>query len=230
MVRLLCLIIALLAPVLARAATVEQGWDEQQSAQCASAIAAAAGQARHAARSARGDRRAPRAGGRSRPWPGCSPGPGRSMRMAPRVISTARRPRWPGPGWPWTAVCSSSTSAACRSICNRTPTRSATSMRHSTRRPMPTMRRGSCCSCGRMPAATGTPRSGFYHSRTPDLASDYRERVAAIAAGRVPPAGRFVPLVHAGDPAGNVADPAGRWRCFADKPASAALAARSAHD
>ncbi len=35
---------------------------------------------------------------------------------------------------------------------------------------------------------------GWYHSRTPDLAADYRERVAAIAAGRVPPPGRAEPL------------------------------------
>ncbi len=35
---------------------------------------------------------------------------------------------------------------------------------------------------------------GYYHSRTPELAADYRERVAAIAEGRTPPPGRFVPL------------------------------------
>jgi hypothetical protein len=35
---------------------------------------------------------------------------------------------------------------------------------------------------------------GYYHSRTPDLASDYRERVAAIAEGRTPPIGRYLPL------------------------------------
>lgn len=35
---------------------------------------------------------------------------------------------------------------------------------------------------------------GFYHSRTPVLASDYRARVAAIAAGRMPPASLGVPL------------------------------------
>ncbi len=35
---------------------------------------------------------------------------------------------------------------------------------------------------------------GFYHSRTPFLAADYRERVLAIAAGRVPPASLGVPL------------------------------------
>ena len=35
---------------------------------------------------------------------------------------------------------------------------------------------------------------GFYHSRTPELASDYRDRVAAIAEGRTPPPGRFIPL------------------------------------
>ena len=36
--------------------------------------------------------------------------------------------------------------------------------------------------------------TGFYHSRTPELAADYRERVAAIAAGRVPAIGLGVPL------------------------------------
>lgn len=36
--------------------------------------------------------------------------------------------------------------------------------------------------------------TGYYHSRTPGLAADYRERVAAIAAGRAPPPGRFRPL------------------------------------
>lgn len=35
---------------------------------------------------------------------------------------------------------------------------------------------------------------GYYHSRTPALAADYRERVIAIAEGRVPPAGLGVPL------------------------------------
>ena len=35
---------------------------------------------------------------------------------------------------------------------------------------------------------------GHYHSRTPELASDYRDRVAAIAEGRTPPPGRFIPL------------------------------------
>ena len=36
--------------------------------------------------------------------------------------------------------------------------------------------------------------TGWYHSRTPLLAGDYRERVAAIAAGRIPSAGLGVPL------------------------------------
>ena len=35
---------------------------------------------------------------------------------------------------------------------------------------------------------------GFYHSRTPALAADYRERVSAIAQGRAPPIGLGVPL------------------------------------
>lgn len=35
---------------------------------------------------------------------------------------------------------------------------------------------------------------GYYHSRTPILASDYRARVAAIAAGRMPPPSLGVPL------------------------------------
>jgi hypothetical protein len=35
---------------------------------------------------------------------------------------------------------------------------------------------------------------GYYHSRTPILAADYRERVSAIAQGRTPPAGLGVPL------------------------------------
>lgn len=35
---------------------------------------------------------------------------------------------------------------------------------------------------------------GYYHSRTPVLASDYRARVAAIAAGRTPPVSLGVPL------------------------------------
>ncbi len=35
---------------------------------------------------------------------------------------------------------------------------------------------------------------GYYHSRTPVLASDYRARVSAIANGRVPPASLGVPL------------------------------------
>ena len=36
--------------------------------------------------------------------------------------------------------------------------------------------------------------TGYYHSRTSVLAADYRVRVAAIAAGRAPPAGLGVPL------------------------------------
>jgi hypothetical protein len=36
--------------------------------------------------------------------------------------------------------------------------------------------------------------TGWYHSRTPVLAADYRERVAAIAEGRIPPASLGVPL------------------------------------
>lgn len=39
-----------------------------------------------------------------------------------------------------------------------------------------------------------TTATGFYHSRTPGLAMDYRERVAAIAEGRTPPAGLGMPL------------------------------------
>lgn len=35
---------------------------------------------------------------------------------------------------------------------------------------------------------------GHYHSRTPALAADYRERVAAIAQGRTPPPGLGLPL------------------------------------
>jgi hypothetical protein len=35
---------------------------------------------------------------------------------------------------------------------------------------------------------------GYYHSRTPVLAADYRERVAAIAEGRTPPIGLSLPL------------------------------------
>lgn len=36
--------------------------------------------------------------------------------------------------------------------------------------------------------------TGYYHSRTPILAADYRERVAAIAEGRIPPASLGIPL------------------------------------
>ena len=36
--------------------------------------------------------------------------------------------------------------------------------------------------------------TGYYHSRTPALAEGYRERVAAIAAGRTPPRSAFQPL------------------------------------
>lgn len=36
--------------------------------------------------------------------------------------------------------------------------------------------------------------TGYYHSRTPELAADYRERVSAIAAGRVPAFGASLPL------------------------------------
>ena len=39
-----------------------------------------------------------------------------------------------------------------------------------------------------------TTATGFYHSRTPGLAADYRERVAAIAEGRAPRAGLGMPL------------------------------------
>jgi len=35
---------------------------------------------------------------------------------------------------------------------------------------------------------------GHYHSRTPELAADYRERVSAIAQGRTPPPGLAAPL------------------------------------
>jgi hypothetical protein len=36
--------------------------------------------------------------------------------------------------------------------------------------------------------------TGYYHSRTPLLAADYRERVTAIAEGRIPPASLGIPL------------------------------------
>ena len=36
--------------------------------------------------------------------------------------------------------------------------------------------------------------TGYYHSRTPELAANYRERVAAIAAGRIPAISLGVPL------------------------------------
>lgn len=36
--------------------------------------------------------------------------------------------------------------------------------------------------------------TGYYHSRTPNLAADYRERVAAIAEGRIPAISLGVPL------------------------------------
>ena len=36
--------------------------------------------------------------------------------------------------------------------------------------------------------------TGYYHSRTAILAADYRERVAAIAEGRIPPASLGIPL------------------------------------
>ena len=36
--------------------------------------------------------------------------------------------------------------------------------------------------------------TGYYHSRTPDLAANYRERVAAIAEGRIPAVSLGVPL------------------------------------
>ncbi len=36
--------------------------------------------------------------------------------------------------------------------------------------------------------------TGYYHSRTPVLAADYRARVAAIAEGRIPAMGLGVPL------------------------------------
>ena len=36
--------------------------------------------------------------------------------------------------------------------------------------------------------------TGYYHSRTPERAADYRERVAAIAAGRIPAISLGVPL------------------------------------
>lgn len=39
-----------------------------------------------------------------------------------------------------------------------------------------------------------TTAVGFYHSRTPGLAADYRERVTAIAEGRTPPVGLRMPL------------------------------------
>ena len=39
-----------------------------------------------------------------------------------------------------------------------------------------------------------TVATGFYHSRTPGLAADYRERVAAIAEGRAPRPGLGTPL------------------------------------
>lgn len=39
-----------------------------------------------------------------------------------------------------------------------------------------------------------TTAVGFYHSRTPALAADYRERVTAIAEGRTPPPGLRAPL------------------------------------
>ena len=39
-----------------------------------------------------------------------------------------------------------------------------------------------------------TTAVGFYHSRTPVLAAEYRERVTAIAEGRTPPVGLRMPL------------------------------------
>ena len=44
------------------------------------------------------------------------------------------------------------------------------------------------------PGANWFTAAGFYHSRTPALAADYRERVADIAAGRTPRPGLAAPL------------------------------------
>ena len=44
------------------------------------------------------------------------------------------------------------------------------------------------------PGSNWFTATGFYHSRTPVLADDYRERVADIAAGRTPPPGLGIPL------------------------------------
>ena len=44
------------------------------------------------------------------------------------------------------------------------------------------------------PGANWFTATGFYHSRTPLLAADYRERVADIAAGRAPRPGLAAPL------------------------------------
>ena len=72
---------------------------------------------------------------------------------------------------------------------------------------------------------------GYYHSRTPFLAADYRERVAAIAEGRDAGGAPWGAALCARHPAGQPADFAGGRRGAADQREPAALAARAAaHD
>ncbi len=193
MARLFCLIIAIFVPILAQAETVAQGWDEQQSAQCSTAIALAQG--KHAT------------------LPGLLAAIGRAE---------SGRPVPPMPGlqpWPWAlnadgearyfdskaAAVAWSRQALDRGVqqldvgCMQINLQSHPGAFRDMDEAFDPQANADYAArfLLQLKADAGGnwyTAVGFYHSRTPDLASDYRDRVAAIAAGRVPPPGRYIPL------------------------------------
>ena len=169
----------------------------------------------------------PRAGGPSRRCPGCSRGLGPSMPMAARIISTARMPRSPGSSRRRRVGSRRSTSAACRSTCNRTPdafSRHRPGVRPGRQRrlcrPLPRP-----IGCMPTPAATGSTRSAITTRARRIWRRITGLRVSAIAQGQDAAAGLGLAALCAGDPAGDVADSRCRGvACAADQHPSPAVA------
>ena len=95
---------------------------------------------------------------------------------------------------PCSAASARSTSAAPRSTCNPTPPPSSPSRTPSTPASNADYAARFLTQLRSEPGANWFTAAGFYHSRTPALAADYRERVADIAAGRTPRPGLAAPL------------------------------------
>jgi hypothetical protein len=189
--RLLLLLALLLAPVLARAEDV--GWAEAQSAQCSAALAAA--ETRHAtlpgllaaiAKAESGRPIPPLRGLQPWPWAINADGAARYFDSKPAAVAWTRLALARGVQQidvGCMQINLQSHPAAFRDLDEAFDPGANTDY---AARFLLALRDDAG---GNWYAATG-----FYHSRTPELAADYRERVSAIAAGRTPPIGLGVPL------------------------------------